>query len=336
MVDIAIVGEAWGEKEEEVGRPFVGTSGWLLDQLLSQVGIDRRECLVTNVFNLRPRPSNDVKNLCGPRKEGIPGLPQLQTGKYVLAKYAPELNRLFDEIKAANPNVIIALGATAAWALLRSTGIKNIRGATAVTHPAVSERLGRPYKVLPTYHPANVSREWKNRPIVIMDLDKARRQSEFPEFIRPQRFIWIKPTLEDLNNYERDFILPASRLSIDIETKQDQITCIGFAPNPSNAIVIPFFTEDGTNYWKTLEEELAAWSYVRRWCALKPSVFQNGLYDISFLWAHYGIPVPLAEEDTMLLHHAMQPEMEKGLGFLGSIYTDEPSWKHMRKGMKHD
>jgi len=32
----------------------------------------------------------------------------------------------------------------------------------------------------------------------------------------------------------------------------------------------------------------------------------------------------------MLLHHAMQPEMEKGLGFLGSLYTNEPSWKFMR------
>jgi hypothetical protein len=33
----------------------------------------------------------------------------------------------------------------------------------------------------------------------------------------------------------------------------------------------------------------------------------------------------------MLLHHAIHPEMRKGLGFLGSIYTDEPSWKLMRK-----
>jgi hypothetical protein len=32
----------------------------------------------------------------------------------------------------------------------------------------------------------------------------------------------------------------------------------------------------------------------------------------------------------MLLHHSMQPELEKGLGFLGSVYTDEPSWKFMR------
>jgi len=33
----------------------------------------------------------------------------------------------------------------------------------------------------------------------------------------------------------------------------------------------------------------------------------------------------------MLLHHALQPESLKGLGFLGSIYTDESNWKLMRK-----
>ena len=33
----------------------------------------------------------------------------------------------------------------------------------------------------------------------------------------------------------------------------------------------------------------------------------------------------------MLLHHALQPESEKGLAFLGSVYTNEASWKMMRQ-----
>ena len=332
---ICIVGEAWGEKEEEVGRPFVGPSGWLLDQLLSQAGIRRSECFTTNVFNLRPRPSNDVKNLCGGRAEGIAGLPPLTQGKYVLQKYLPEIERLYEEIRREQPNVIIALGATAGWALLHSSGIKAIRGATAVTPPKVSAALGREYKVLPTYHPAAVLRQWNLRPIVAADLDKARRESLSRDYIRPRRHIWIKPTLADLERYEREFIAPTERLSADIETRQDQITCIGFAPGPETAIVIPFFTESGASYWSR-DDELSAWAYVRRWLQ-KPTVFQNGLYDINFLWSRYGIPVPGASEDTMLLHHAFQPEMEKGLGFLATIYTDEASWKFMRKGaMKHD
>ena len=59
---IALVGEAWGEKEEQQGKPFVGTSGWILDNMLRQVGIARHECLVTNVFNLRPK-ANKVETL---------------------------------------------------------------------------------------------------------------------------------------------------------------------------------------------------------------------------------------------------------------------------------
>lgn len=335
-VKIALVGEAWGEKEEEAGAPFVGTSGWLLDQMLAQAGIARSECLITNCFNLRPRPTNDIKNLCGPRTTGIPGLPQVQAGKYIRAEYAPELERLYDEIMVSNPNIIIALGATAAWAFLDTSGIRSIRGATTVTCNRVSNILGRQYKLLPTYHPAAVAREWSIRPIVIADLDKARRQSSTPEFTRPSRSIWLRPTLQDLAIYDRDFIQPADSLTADIETKQDQITCFGFAPNPDTAIVIPFFLESGQNYWSTIEEELIAWDYVRRWLATKPTTFQNGMYDINFTWSRYGIPVPLASEDTMLLQHAWQPEMQKGLGFLASVYTEEASWKFMGKGKKHD
>lgn len=336
VIKIALVGEAYGEKEEEAGAPFVGTSGWLLDQMLAQAGISRRECLVTNCFNLRPRPNNDIKNLCGPATTRVPDKPALMAGKYIRREYAPELERLYEEVRAANPNIIVALGATAAWAFLHTSGIRTIRGATAVTHAWVSERLGREYKVLPTYHPAAVAREWSLRPIVIADLDKARRQSDTPTFTRPSRSIWLRPTLEDLATYERDYIIPAESLAADIETKQDQITCFGFAPSPETAIVIPFFIESGQNYWPTLQEEVIAWGYVRHWLAIKPTTFQNGLYDINFTWSRYGIPVPLASEDTMLLQHAWQPEMQKGLGFLASVYTEEASWKFMGKGKKHD
>jgi uracil-DNA glycosylase len=336
MTKIMLIGEAWGEKEEELRTPFVGASGYILDGMLSQVGLTRHEVYITNVFNLRPKPSNDVRNLCGTKAEGIPGKPVLQKGKYVLRKYEPELKRLYAEINKINPNVIVALGATASWALLHSTGIKAIRGSVAFTHGSLP--LGRSYKVIPTYHPAAIAREWGNRPVGIADLDKAKRESETPVFRRPERKLWLYPTLRDLAFYEQCYIEPADSLSVDIETWQDQITCIGFSPNPSSGIVIPIISElrPGKSYWQDIEEELEAWNYIRRWCAMKPTTFQNGMYDIQFLWRSYRIPVPLAQDDTMLLHHAWQPEMEKGLGFLASVYTDEVSWKFMRKGMKHD
>ena len=153
---------------------------------------------------------------------------------------------------------------------------------------------------------------------------------------RPPRSIWLYPDIEDLERFEHEHIIPATLLSVDIETKGDQITCIGFSTSPSVCLVIPLFQGDNGNYWSLADDEHRALNYIARWLAMRPSVFQNGMYDVTFLWRRYGISTPLAQEDTMLLHHAWQPEMEKGLGFLGTLYTDEPSWKYMRKGKRHD
>jgi uracil-DNA glycosylase family 4 len=51
---VAFVGEAPGATEDETGRPFVGKSGALLDQLLGEAGLDRAECAVLNVVKCRP------------------------------------------------------------------------------------------------------------------------------------------------------------------------------------------------------------------------------------------------------------------------------------------
>lgn len=323
---LALVGEAWGREEEEVKAPFVGASGRVLNDMLSQVGINRDECLVTNVLNLRPQPANDIKNCCGPKAEGIKGWPALQQGKYLHEKYRPELDRLFQEIKSFNPNLIVAFGATPAWALLRSSGIKSIRGAPGTSHTG--------FKTLPTYHPAAVMRDWSLRPIVIADLFKAKREAEFPELRRPKREVWLDPSLSDIAKFYETYIKPEPYLSVDIENMGPVITCIGFAPTIDRALVVPFYDagREDKNYWRTFEEEKFAWNIVRSILSEpKKIVFQNGLYDMHHFWRTMGIPVPYASDDTMLLHHALQPELDKGLAFLGSIYTNEAAWKFQRK-----
>ncbi len=322
---IVIVGEAFGEVEERKGQPFVGPSGGLLNALLSANGLERKDYYLTNVFNLRPE-GNKILTLCGNKAEAISGYPALQKSKYVLNKYKTELDRLYSEINSINPNLVVALGGTACWALLKSSKIKKLRGAPTIGITG--------HKVLPTYHPAAVLREYKLRPIVFSDFKKVVREAEYPEVRRPERELWLRPTLSDLATFE-PFILSCRKLSVDIETWDRQITCIGFAPGPDRAIVIPFVwhgSKDG-NYWPTLADEMQAWTYIRRWLNLgKAIIGQNFLYDCNYLWSKYGIPVRHVADDTMLLHHAMQPEMEKSLQFLGSIYTDEPSWKFMRAG----
>ncbi len=343
---IVVVGEAWGREEAEAHAPFVGPGGKLLRAMLHQVGIDPKECFFTNVFNFQPKgkhQDNDLKNVCAGKEEALPGYPPLSSGKYVRREYLPELERLYRELRNESPTLIIALGATAAWALLGTTGIRKIRGAPSILAGPALSSLGSPVKVFPTYHPAAVLREWTIRPVVIADLLKASRESRFPELIRPKREIWIEPSLTDLALFERDYITPADSLSIDIETVADQITCVGFSPSIDRAIVVPFLdaTRADGNYWRGVSEELKAWDFVRRWCGMtipghpqyKRGVGQNFMFDSHRLWRTMGIQAHNAD-DTMLAHHALQPEMEKGLGFLATVYTEELPWKFMRK--KHE
>lgn len=327
-----ILGEAYGEAEDKAKAPFVGPTGYELTRLLEMVDIRRADCYLSNVFNLRPA-GNQIGELCGLKEDSIKGYPSLPIGYgrrgYIRKEFSCELNRLGEELLDINPNLVLALGNTACWAMLGVTAISKLRGVTAIsTHTASG------FKVLPTYHPAAIFKQYELRPIVAMDFDKARREQEFPEIRRPKREIWIEPSLQDLDEFHRRYIKPCKLLSVDIETAGNQVTCIGFAPFPDMALVIPFVDPRklGRSYWASQTDEVFAWTFVKKVLESKvPKLFQNGLYDIAFLWRAYGIRVRNAEEDTMLLSHALQPESLKNLGFLGSIYTDEGAWKQMRQ-----
>lgn len=329
---IALVGEAWGESEERLRQPFVGAAGYELNKMLAEVGIHRADCLVTNVFNLRPK-GNKIETLCGPKATAIAGYPALAKSLYVREEFAPELERLADELIEANPNVVVALGNTPMWALTGRTAISKFRGSTVLSSHTVSG-----FKTLPTYHPAAVLRQWDLRPIAVIDLAKARRESFFPEIRRPAREVWIEPTVEDIYEFHRRYIEGAKILSVDIETAGRRVTCLGIAPSHTRAIVIPFDDPGGRgrNYWLDEKLEREVWRYIKGLLENPrlPKLFQNGLYDIAFLYKACGIKVAGATEDTMLLHYSLQPESLKGLGFLGSVYCDEGSWKQMREHKK--
>jgi uracil-DNA glycosylase len=347
MSKIAIVGEAWGEHEARERAPFVGAAGYELTRMLNEAGIRRADTYLTNVFNVHP-PGNDLSALCGPAEVSIDGYPKLLTarptyrhwtGGYVQRRFAVELARLSTELIEVDPNVVVALGNTAMWALLGKTTISKLRGTTALSTHTVAG-----FKVLPTYHPAAVLRQWELRPTTIVDLSKALRESAYPEIRRPEVTIHVPETPDEIRDFDRAFIREASSLAIDIETSGSQITCIGFAPSRNIVLVVPIHDRRGTrgSYWPTPEAEQAVWQLIREVChrPKPPKVFQNGLYDIAFLWRSHRIAVAGAMHDTMLLHHALQPESLKGLGFLGSVYAgDHGAWKSDRvrtKTIKRD
>ena len=88
---IMIVGEGPGEREDEIGKPFVGDAGILLNKMLKAINISREEIYITNVVNYRP-PNNR---------------------KPELAEISRYSNFLRQHISIIDPKILILLGSTA-------------------------------------------------------------------------------------------------------------------------------------------------------------------------------------------------------------------------------
>lgn len=359
------VGEYYSQADEIAQRPFFGSGGQELTRLTREVGINLKDCSLTNVFNLRP-PNNDLRSFCvskaaavhsfsGERPKLLEQFPEypwpqaydfppiLGAGGFLHPAYLGHLATLRRHILDNNPKLVIGMGNVATWALLRATGIGKLRG---YSFP-LTFLPGGP-RVIPTYTPTSCLQQYSHRPVVVADLRKAVRLASGGTSLHSSlqlaghiRTLWIEPSLEDLETWRSKFVSVASqRVSIDIETFGGTITCIGFGTERS-AICVPFWLRshegssadlDGRSYWTSPGEEALALSWVRSLLeSPNPKVLQNAQYDLQYLWRTWGMVPKGTIHDTMLMAHALQPEMEKGLGFLGSAYTDSPAWKHLRK-----
>lgn len=343
MTKLLLVGEALGSREHLFEHGFVGSSGVELARMLGEVGLgpvpaehpselqmikywkeakDKFDIDITNVFNAHPQDNKIELFFANAKDGGLLTHGPMTKGKFIRPDLLHHVEALWDLVATLRPNLTIAFGNTACWALIGETKIGTIRG-TIKTSP----KLG--IKVLPTYHPAAVLRQWNLRTIVLTDLEKAKREAEFAHVERIKRFVTVEPTLDEIAEWlTRD----ASYYAVDIETRLNQISMIGFARSAHDAIVIPFIEERHTdwNYWKCAKDEILAWKLVDQLLRRNvPKIFQNGVFDLSWL-LRAGLRPTMCDADTMLLHHSIFPEMLKGLGFLGSVYSDELSWKQMR------
>lgn len=345
---IAIVGEFPVDADTQSNEPFASAGGWHLKNWLAQVGIPFEDCYRTYLFKSTP-PGNDLRYWCATKKECLDEARTLSGNpkeKYLLPVFAtpskfirpsfgiPALAEIKAEIEAVRPNVVIALGRANSWAFLGNHALDNTRGRVA------ESTLIPGQKVVATYGPISVLRAYDLLPIFLADLSKGLRESAFAGVRIPPREIWINPTLTDCwEFYNRYIALGSGVLSVDIESEREQVTCIGFAPDRYHSLVVPFWNKSNPNwsYWPSLHEEQLAWAFVRNVVTgpnARPALYQNGLYDMQFTLRTQGISMTNPAEDSMLLHHALQPEMEKGLGFLASLHTDAPAWKGMFREAK--
>jgi uracil-DNA glycosylase family protein len=144
---VMLVGEQPGDQEDRQGHPFVGPAGKLLDQALVAAGIDRRDVYVTNAvkhfkWEAAPR-GRAAPSAKGSHPRGKRRIHQKPNAREIAA-CRPWLD---GELAAVRPEVIVALGATAAQALYgRSFKVTKMRGrelpsplaphALATVHPS--------------------------------------------------------------------------------------------------------------------------------------------------------------------------------------------------------
>jgi len=322
---LLVVGECLSKSDED--GPFTDGNGKFFKAMLRQSGIEPRQTRFMNVFPRTPPRGAGPLAFFGPQADSRKGVKMLRKKYYIREEYYRHIERCRELVAHADAYLTLCVGEAAMWALTTETSIEASRGRVTNGNHTINK-----LKCLPILSPRAIQMDWTQRPIFLADLDKARREMDFPEVRRPKHLIYLSPSLEDMEDFYTKHLANATDISCDIETKGEHITCISFAPTSDLALVVPFYTEKkpSGNYWPSHREEIMAWNFVARVlrlpCRLKGQNFQ---YDMQYLWRFMKIPCPHWSDDTMLLHHALQPEMRKGLGFLGSIYTNEVSWKQM-------
>lgn len=326
---IAFVAQSPGRKELDDGIPLVGASGKLLHECCDKAGISWLQCYRGNVIGFKP-PANDFNFFCG-KKADVGGkdypLPPIKQGQYLKPIWFDELERLRDELLLVRPNVCVPLGNEALWAITKLSGITKYRGAV------MESSLVPGMKVLPSWHPAAILRNYTMKIDLILDLIKAKVESAYPEIRMIPREIWIYPEVDDLWKWEEMYASPEAICSVDIETPHNQVACIGFAFDKRHALVVPFWSDlrPGHSYWRTFEEEMEAWRFVEHMLATYPVLGQNFYaYDLWYLLREMGLVTKRLREDTMIQHHAHMPEMSKKLGYLTSLYCNLPAYKALR------
>ena len=149
---IMIIGEGPGQKEDELGKPFVGDAGNLLNKMLKAINIEREKIYITNVVNYRP-PNN---------RKPEPS----------------EINRyseyLKEHISIINPKILILMGSTAMEALLGSN--KRISKERGQWKEVIINQKN--YKTMVTFHPAYLLRKpdqkkfsWEDIKIIRKEID---------------------------------------------------------------------------------------------------------------------------------------------------------------------
>jgi len=147
---IMLVGEGPGQKEDEIGKPFMGDAGKLLNKMLAAIDIKRESIYITNVVNYRP-PNNRKPTTA-------------EINKY--SKF------LYEHISIINPKILIIMGGTAMEALIGNNfKISKERG---IWKDVIIK--DKTYLSIVTFHPAYLLRQPDQKKYSWIDLKEIRKK----------------------------------------------------------------------------------------------------------------------------------------------------------------
>ena len=147
---IMIVGEGPGQKEDELGKPFVGDAGQLLNKMLAAINLKRENVYITNVVNYRP-PNN---------RKPEPA---------EIIRYSEFLR---EHISIIEPKILILMGSTAMEALFGSK-IKISKERGVWKEIIINNKT---YLTIITFHPAYLLRQADQKKYSWADLKKIRKK----------------------------------------------------------------------------------------------------------------------------------------------------------------
>jgi uracil-DNA glycosylase len=301
-------------------KPASGAAGNVLSQLLQKAGLTYSSCYITTVCSfVRNTEANDEFYTTKKSVASKYTQPVAFGEGWVSQDFLHLRSILWTNIQRGNPSVILACG-DLALAMLTGIfgGVAKWRG----SHLLTSQDLAT-VPVVPTYSLGQLNKVFEWQYFASRDVQRVAAILRDPELAAPPEWNFsISPSAREAGNVLDTLLCLADKpltISLDIETIQKQISCIGLAWDNRSAMCIPLFTQNGHFYEE--EDEIFVLEKLRI-LLQHPNVEivgQNFNYDAQFFARYLGY-IPHCKFDTMLAQHALFPGIPKSLDFLASMY----------------
>ena len=336
---VAVVGDYPTQFEVQQKRPFMGPAGNLITATFNQNNMSRGHLHWTHTVCCQP-PDNNMDMFLVQLKKANKRIDRENRKR--AKEGEPLRDRILTPQECCQPRLdaelarfekIVVCGKVAAKAVIhRSAAIMDLRGG-----PMELKRGEGTVKILPTLHPSYVKSALRWLKTFQTDIRRAVKWfTKGLDWTPPE--VLYNPTPAQLREFFSAPNVPFWTYDVEtdgIECLTANLRCIAIG-TPNAVVVIGYRSIDGTATFYPPETLAEVNQVLKEFCEDETKVkcgHNAGYYDKIVMKERLDIDVkPLI--DSMLIHRLVESELPHKLGFVGSIYTEAPSWKTDREGRK--